>query len=674
VPGLNPSQKRAVEHGDGPLLVLAGAGSGKTRVITHRIARLLDRGTAPEAILAVSFTNKAAGEMRMRMAALVGADLAARLGMSTFHSFGVRLLTEEKSATGFGGRFTIFDQGDALGVVRESLLRLRRSGIRRLDPAAIHARISLWKNRFLGPDDVPETPDSDDEYDGAAREVYPRYEARLRAMSALDFDDLVVLPVRLLAGDARLRGKWQKRIRHLLVDEFQDTNRAQLELCKLLANEKRNVCVVGDDDQSIYGWRGADVSNVIEFESHFPGARVVALEDNYRSRAPILAVANAAIAQSPRRLRPKTLRAARGEGDRVRLVVLSDPPAEAKWVAKETLRLRGEGIRPRDVAVLYRSSVLARGVEEELRALGVPYRVFGGTQIFDKKEIKDAAAYLRSVVNPKDEISLRRILNYPARGIGETTVERVEAFAKSRKATFADAVASIDDVQGIPDAARSGARALQGALSEARSAFRRSRALTDVARTLLQKVGLVAALRDAADGGSSARREENVEFLLGALARYERSESAEKPSILGFLQRITTDSNEEVVEKGDVVTLSTLHAAKGLEFGVVFLIGCVEGVLPHARTVDPRVTDAAPTDVEEERRLFYVGVTRARDRLYVTRPKAKLLRGRLAAQAPSRFLDGLPEAAIDVHEEAGEAVAEGAEVAALAREFLSRMQ
>jgi len=677
---LNKSQRAAVEHGKGPLLVLAGAGSGKTRVITHRIARLIEKGVPAAGILAVSFTNKAANEMAERMVPLVGAATAQALWLSTFHSFGVRFLREEKESLGYGERFVVFDQGDSLGVVREVMHAQRRgSGLRKLDPVAVHARISLWKNQFADPAEIPE---SDIDYDAAAREVFPRYESALRAMCAVDFDDLVALPVRILGDHPGVREKWRKRLQYLLIDEYQDTNRAQLELLRSLVNDQRNICVVGDDDQSIYGWRGADVRNILEFDRHFPGAKIVKLQENYRSRAPILAVANAAIAQSTVPRHDKVLQAVRGPGDRVRLVVADGPAEEAKWVAREMGTLGESGVRWSDMAVLYRGNLQARLVEEELRAARIPYRLFGGTQFFDKKEVKDAAAYLRLVVNPRDEISLRRILNYPARGIGDTTIERIAKAAKALGRPFAEVARNLDRVRDVPEGARRGAERFFSALDQARERFRAGGGgLAGSARALLDDVGLRGALEDVADGAASgARRVDNVDALLGAIERFEKAPApargGDKPSLAAFLARITLDSGpgeDEKQDPGNVVTLSTLHAAKGLEFATVFLVGCVEGQLPHARTTDPKVTDAAPTDVEEERRLFYVGVTRARERLYVCRPRARSMRGKATPLAPSRFLEGLPEDAVEHIEDVATAPLDTEEIAARTRAFLAAL-
>jgi len=668
--GLNAAQRTAVEHRQGPLLILAGAGSGKTRVLTHRIAALLSEGVRPEAILAVSFTNKAADEMRHRMQQLVGKKQAEALVLSTFHSFGVRFVHEEKVAIGLGKRFVIFDQGDSLGVVKDVLRNMRMSGAaRKLDPMAILARISKWKNDGLMPDAVPE---SDFEYDDVAREVYPEYVDRLRAMRALDFDDLVLVPVRHLREHASVREKWRGRFRHVMVDEFQDTSKVQLEFVKLLVNELGNVCVVGDDDQSIYAWRGAEVGNILDFDKHFAGTRIVKLEDNYRSVAPILDVANAAIAQSTQRRHGKVLRAARGQGDRVRLCVTQDAGAEAKLVAGELKELATEGRPPSDMAVLYRSNLQARLIEEELRALNVPYQLYGGTQFFDRKEVKDAAAYLRAVINPADDISLRRIINYPARGVGAKTVERLDEFAEARGLSFGQALAHAPDIEGIPDAARASIGQFMKVLSTASEKMEAGGGLTRAARELFESINLKGDLHAAADGGAQGTvRHGNVEHFLGWLERYEARADVSQRSLQGFLERVTLrgDNDDKAAEPG--VVLSTLHAAKGLEFGVVFLIGCVEGQLPHSRTTDPKLTEVAPADVEEERRLFYVGVTRARDRLYLTRPEKRMFRGELQKLVPSRFLANLPEDQIESYTRKEITPLDFNEIADLAKAFLA---
>ena len=693
---LNPAQREAVTTTRGPLLVLAGAGSGKTRVITHRIAHLvMNEGVRPETICAVSFTNKAAEEMAERMVPLVGSEHAARLWLSTFHGLGVRFLQEE-AATILGDergrtRFSIFDQADCVGLVKE-IVKREAIGDRKVDLYAVHARISLWKNKGWAPGEV--RANAAFEYDAMALEAYPHYEAALRSMRAFDFDDLVLVPARSLRTSAELRQKWLARFRYLMVDEFQDTNAIQLEMVKLLApsapggGAEKNVCVVGDDDQSIYGWRGADVGNILDFERTFPGTKVVKLETNYRSRQPILAIANAAISRATGKRHGKTLRAHLLGGERVRLCTLGTPEQEAKLVAKEIRGLRAEGRRAGDVAVLYRSNLQARAIEEELRVEGIPYRVVGGTQFFEKKEVKDALAYLRVVANPRDELSLRRILNYPARGIGDATVERLERFAKARRHTFAFAALETlprhGELTDVPEAAREGGRRLSEAIERA-SASLGTAPLVLCARQLFDDVGLRAELQDGRDEsdpppkeGTPAKRIrwENVEFLLRSLDRFEKLPAGEgKPSLATFLSRLTIRRDEETAaEPGDEVTLSSLHSSKGLEWPVVFLIGLNEGTLPHLRTIDPKASEAAPTDVEEERRLFYVGVTRARERLYLCRFLRREMRGAEKPTVPSRFLEQLPDEHVERYERDDDAPAGDAEALALAQQFLAKLR
>jgi superfamily I DNA/RNA helicase len=666
--GLNAEQRAAVEHAQGPLLVLAGAGSGKTRVITHRIARLIERGVRPEAILAVSFTNKAAAEMGERMVPLVGRERAKKLWLSTFHSFGVRFLSEETRALGYPSRFVIFDQSDAIGLVREIV---KREGLtdRQLDLYSVHARLSLWKNKGLAPEDIPA---STFEYDAVARDVYPHYERALRNMCAVDFDDLVYLPVKVLRERDDLRDKWRKRFRHVLIDEFQDTNQIQLELAQLLANELGNVCVVGDDDQSIYGWRGAEVGNILDFERHFKGAAVVKLETNYRSHEPILAVANAAIARSRRPRHEKVLRAHKGPGPKVRLTSLADAPEEARFVAKEIHDLKKRDVHLGSIAVLYRSNLQARLIEEELRVGGLPYRVFGGTQLFDRKEVKDAIAYLRVVVHPRDELSLRRIVNYPARGVGDATIQRVTRYAAAHGLSFPEALARIEQIDDVPDGAKRGARSLFAALGKARAALKQRESIEAIAARLFRDVGLEE-LRDH-DNPSTRKRWNNIQYVLRSLQRYEKTPGPERPSLAQFLTRLTLNVDSDTAASGERVTLSSLHASKGLEFDVVFLIGLNEGQLPHSRTTDPKVTEAAPTDVEEERRLFYVGVTRARRHLYLSRPQKRAMRGRVTPLVPTRFLEGLPEDQIEHYDPQLEAPVSEEEAVAFGKALLDQLR
>ena len=647
--------------------MLAGAGSGKTRVITARIARLLATGVQPSSIMAVTFTNKAANEMRERIGETVGKNTASAIWLSTFHSFGVRFVREEAKELGLGSRFTIFDQGDSLGVVRE-LLRTQAEADRRLDAQAILSRISLWKNALLEPGKVRTRGD---EYDQVASSIYGDYESTLQDMHAVDFDDLVVKPVVLLRDRPGIRSKWRSRFAHVLVDEFQDTNVAQLDLVRLLANDRGNVCVVGDDDQSIYGWRGACVDNILDFEKHFPGAVVTKLEENYRSTASILNVANAAIEKSRKRPYVKVLKATREGGSPVRMCVLPEPQEEAKFVAAEIRKLEREGMDPRQIAVLYRSNTQAKLLEEELRVAGISYRVFGGTKFFDRKEIKDAIAYLRVALNPRDELSLRRIVNTPARGLGTQSLRHIVEDAQTHRKSLLRALRSADQVEGLSARAQASAMRLGEAIEAAGRGFRAGE-LTHTATSLLRAVGM---LRDDADQSTDAkRRRANVDFLLRSVERLEARSGADRAELQQLLHHIALDpSDPEEPEAGREVTLSSLHSAKGLEFSVVFLIGCVEGVLPHARTIDPRITDASMADLEEERRLFYVGVTRARDVLYLTRHKDRVARGRLMKITPSRFLQGLPDSDLESYQSTDTRELERQEVADMAKALLERL-
>jgi superfamily I DNA/RNA helicase len=668
---LNRAQRAAVEHGDGPLLVLAGAGSGKTRVITQRVASLIGRGVAPERILAVSFTNKAAEELVERMVPLVGRPLARKIWMSTFHSFGLRFAQEEKQALKLGKRFVIFDQGDSLGMVKEILRELRMSGAaRKLDPMAVLARVSSWKSSLVAPDEVPE---SDFEYDDVAREVYPEYEARMRAMCALDFDDLCVLPVRALRQNEALHQRWRDKFDHLLVDEFQDTSKVQLELCKLLANDRRNVCVVGDDDQSIYAFRGAEVGNILDFDRHFGGATIVKLEDNYRSREAVIAVANAAIAQSAQRRHDKTLRAARGKGDKVRLCVLDDPADEAKLVAKEARELIAKGQAPHEIAVLYRSNLQARPIEEELRLQGIEYQLFGGTRFFDRREVKDVVAYVRALLLPNDEVSLRRVINQPPRGIGPKTVERIAAHAETLGVPFPRALADAVNIADLSPQIRASVTSFSGMLDKHRKKLTGGHTLAQITRELAEDAGLRTHLAEDAEGGAAGPlRWANIEHLFGWIERMERDQGRDRNAMRAALDALALGRQNEDEKESKGVTLSTLHGVKGLEFEVVFLIGCVEGQLPHSRTTDPKLTEVHATDIDEERRLFYVGVTRARDRLYLTRFRNRSFRGKSMELVPSRFLEGLPAEHLEVYERPEKQELAADEIAALGREFLQK--
>jgi DNA helicase-2/ATP-dependent DNA helicase PcrA len=663
-PPLNPAQREAVEHFTGPMLVLAGAGSGKTRVITHRVVRLLERGVPAKAVVALTFTNKAAAEMRERIAGAVGsAQVARQLTISTFHSFGLGVLTRERSQLGSGGAFTIFDQGDQLGCIKELLSRIDYG--KRFDAAVIASRISNAKNAFLLPEELPER--EGDDYDAITKMVYPRYVAALRSFQAYDFDDLVCEVARVWQARPDVLARWRERYPFVLVDEYQDTNRAQLEVLRLLAgDERRNLCVVGDDDQAIYGWRGADVRNILDFEDHFPGARVVKLEQNYRSVKPVLDVANAVIARRTDAKHRKVLFTERLGGDKVQSVIAASPEAEAQWVAMEIRKaVRDSGVPAREVAVLYRSNGQAKAIEEALREQLVPHRVVGGQQFFERKEVKDLLAYLKLAVNRSDEISLRRILNYPPRGIGDASVEKLAQTALARGWTLWQAIERVDSIDAVSGPARDGCKALEKIVAETRKQLSVQRVKpSEAARALCERVGFKREIEATSPSvPAAARRWANVEGMFGVFARREQRELAKgadpTDGFGAFLHALTLDFGENEEEAKDVVTLSTLHGSKGLEFDLVFLIGCEEGLLPHSRTLDSRATDSVPTatdgsdapsDIEEERRLFYVGVTRAKKRLTMSRAKARVVRGRPVPRTPSRFLLEVPAELIEERE------------------------
>ena len=670
---LNESQRAAVEHGEGPLLVLAGAGSGKTRVVTTRIARLVESGTPAWSIVAVTFTNKAAAEMRERVATLVGVKAAKELRVTTFHSFGLDLLSKEVAALGFrGGSFAVFDQADAMGLVRE-LLRTVDAG-KRFDVASILGRISVAKNAF----ETAETwkPREGDEYDEIARELYPRYQAALRAYQAFDFDDLVTEAVLLLQRREDVRARVQAKIRALLVDEYQDTNASQLALVRLLVGPHRNVTVVGDDDQSIYAWRGADVRNILDFESHFPGAKVVKLEENYRSVGAVLDVANAVLAASQARRHGKILRAVRDVGAKVELVTCADPDIEAAFVVEGIAdALSADStLRRRDVAVLYRSNAQAEPIELALKEKGIAHRILGGQKFYERKEVKDLLAYLKVAITPVDEMALRRVINYPSRGIGEGALTKLAMYATARDLSMVQAVERAMAIDELPQPAVDGCRAFEKIIGDARRALTTGVPSHEVARRLAEAIDLKRDLMAASPGEAFARRWGNVEALFNILKRRDERGPADLSAVADFIRLLTLHTDAEEEQAQELVTLSTMHGAKGLEFRLVYLLGCEEGFLPHARTTDPKVTAVSPQDIEEERRLFYVGITRAKDRLVLTKTKVRALRGKLAPRTPSRFLASIPEELLAVRDVDRKPGPTSAQLAESASSFLAALQ
>jgi DNA helicase-2/ATP-dependent DNA helicase PcrA len=670
-PVLNPSQRDAVEHELGPMLVLAGAGSGKTRVVTERIARLLGRGVSARSILAMTFTNKAAAEMYERVGRLVGSKIARELKVCTFHRFGLDVLGAETKALGFrGSSFAIFDQSDSTGVLRE-ILREIRTG-KSYDVPAILSRISNAKNAFLDPEawtDAQRKGKGLDEYDEIAMLVYPRYIAALRGFQAFDFDDLICEVVRLWQRRADVLERWRMRYRFVIVDEYQDTNRAQLELLLLLAGEHRNIVVVGDDDQSIYAWRGADVRNILDFEEHFGGAKVVKLEHNYRSRRPILDVANAVLAKSGARRHRKTLVATREGDDKVQVVVCADPDVEASFVATETQRLlERENVRPKEIAVLYRSNLQSAAIESAFKERQIPMRMIGGTQFYERKEVKDLIAYLRVAMNPNDEMSLRRILNYPARGIGDVALSKITAHATARDLTLWTVVTRPHVVHELAPAAMEGCRQLVRIIEAARARFERAEPSHEISRAILADAGFKEdIIAGSTSNTTAARRWGNLEGLINVFVRRHEQGKGDREKFAEFLRLLALRADSEEEEAIDRVTLTTMHGAKGLEFPYVFVIGLEDGLMPHSRSLEERATDATPAadgadtgghSIEEERRLFYVAVTRAKDRLFLTRAKHRGNRGKMVPRTPSRFLLDVPAELLDEREELAPAAPE----------------
>jgi DNA helicase-2/ATP-dependent DNA helicase PcrA len=685
---LNPPQREAAGHGGGPLLVLAGAGSGKTRVITFRIANLIAGGIPPQAICAVTFTNKAAEEMRERVAHLLRDPAASRaLTIGTFHALGLHILRTERRALGLPRGFAIYDQSDQTGAVREALRAvhdLSRDGERRFDVKAVLTRISLAKNAFIGPEAYQGNPA--DDYDVITAQVYPKYQEMLRACAAFDFDDLIVEPVRLFERDAEVGRRWAERFRFVMVDEFQDTNRAQLRLVEHLTRDHKNLVVVGDDDQSIYSWRGADPTNILKFADLFPGAKVVKLEQNYRSTKTILGAANQVIANNKQR-HGKQLWSRLGDGEPITHAVAATSEDEAKWVAREIVQLHKDGRRWEDIAVMYRSNLQAKVLEDELRQAQVPYVMYGGQQFFERKEVKDVLAYLRVALNPRDELALRRVINYPARGIGATTVERLVTAAHAKHATLWDALRGAlsssggtgalpglePDVPLEPDepartdvevselrgAAKNGIIELVHVVSELGSSLESGGDVVSATRTLIEDIRLYDDLRDASGSAAAAqRRIDNVEGLLGSLQRFaEKGKGRE--ALAEYLRLLSLETSQEKEEGGDRIVLTTLHGAKGLEFPVCFMIGLEEELLPHIRTLQPQATDVMDadhaTDISEERRLCYVGITRAQRKLYLTRACTRVVRGAARPRTPSRFLLEIPDELLEVRDIAEEA-------------------
>ena len=624
---LNPAQREAVLHVDGPLLVVAGAGSGKTRVLTHRVAHLIRaHGVKPNEILAITFTNKAAAEMRERLERTLGRTARA-IWILTFHAACGRILRREAERLGYRSSFTIYDQADQVRVVKACLEELGKDP-KRFTPRGIHAQISNAKNQLISPEEYASRVASF--WDQTVAEVYERYQRRLFASNAVDFDDMLMLTVQVLERFPEALERWQTTFRHVLVDEYQDTNHAQYRLLQLLAAKHRNVFAVGDPDQSIYAFRGADIRNILDFERDFGGAGVIALEQNYRSTNAILEAANAVI-DNNRDRKPKRLWSDLGQGDPVEVVEVEDEHAEARFVAAEIARQVEAGNSAAEIAVFYRTNAQSRVLEDVLVRQGVPYQVIGGPRFYERAEIKDAVAYLAVLNNPTDAVSLMRIANRPRRGIGDTSIQRLVAHADALGISLWEATAD-PEAAGVAAASARALRSFRTMMESLMSAAQELE-VDELVQAVLERSGTIEAYE--AERTIEARgRIENLEELVGSAQEYRSR--VEEPALAGFLEEVQLQSDQDTLASDTAqVTLMTIHNAKGLEYRFVFLIGMEDGIFPHSRSIEDN-------EVEEERRLAYVGMTRAMERLTMTHATARSLYGRREYNLASRFLDELP--------------------------------
>jgi DNA helicase II / ATP-dependent DNA helicase PcrA len=624
---LNPAQREAVLATEGPLLVIAGAGSGKTRVLTYRVAHLINAvGAKPNEILAITFTNKAAGEMKERLQKLLGRT-GQGLWILTFHAACGRILRREAERVGYRSNFTIYDQADQVRLVKQCLEELERDP-KRFTPRGIHNQISHAKNRLISPDEYSNQVQSF--YDQTVAEVYQLYQRRLFASNAVDFDDLLMLTVDVLERFPDVREKWQNAFRYILVDEYQDTNHAQYRLLQLLAEKHRNLMAVGDPDQSVYAFRGADINNILDFERDFPGTQTIALEQNYRSTNSILDAANAVISNNRER-KPKELWSDLGDGEPVRVIEVEDEHAEARFVAAGIASLVEQGFSGDEVAIFYRTNAQSRVLEDVLVRQGVGYQVIGGPRFYERAEIKDAIAYLQAIDNPYDAVSLQRIANRPRRGIGDSSLARLQTWADAQGRSLWEALEFAEEagVGAAPLKAVQQFRTLMQSLQSGAMEL----PVSELLERTLERSGYLEAL-EAERTIEAEGRTENLQELVGVAREFQ--ETAEDPSLSHFLQDISLYSDQDAIRgEESLVTLMTLHNAKGLEFRAVYLLGMEEGIFPHSRSIEEQ-------GVEEERRLAYVGMTRACEHLTLMHASSRSLWGSRGYNLPSRFLDELP--------------------------------
>ena len=629
---LNPAQREAVLHTEGPLLVVAGAGSGKTRVLTYRVAHLISAaGAQPNEILAITFTNKAAAEMRSRVEGMMG-DVARRIWLMTFHAACGRILRREGPRLGYKTNFTIYDQADQVRLVKACLDELERDP-KRFVPRGIHHQISAAKNQLIGPVEYRGRVQSF--YDQTVADTYELYQRRLFTSNAVDFDDILMLTVDVLERFPEALERWQKAFRYVLVDEYQDTNHAQYRLLQLLAGKHRNLCVVGDPDQSIYAFRGADIRNIMEFERDFPDARTIALEQNYRSTNRILRAANGVIANNRER-KEKELFSELGEGDPVEVIEVEDEHAEARFVAARIAALVEEGFSNDEIAVFYRTNAQSRVLEDVLVRQAIAYQVIGGPRFYERAEVKDVIAYLQVIDNPFDTVSLQRIANKPRRKVGDASLARLQTYANGQGISLWEAL-EFPEEAGLGTAQARAVNGLRTLLLSLQSGALEL-PVAELLERVLERSGYVEAL-EAERTIEAQGRIENLQELVGVAQEYQAT--APEPSLSNFLQEISLYADQDALRaEQSLVTLMTLHNAKGLEFRAVFMIGMEDGIFPHSRSLEQG-------SLEEERRLAYVGMTRAQERLTLIHASARSLYGARSYNLPSRFLDELPDPEVE---------------------------
>lgn len=626
--GLNPEQREAAETVDGPVLILAGAGSGKTRTVTYRIAHMLVNLRIPgKQILAVSFTNKAASEMKERVSHLVDSRMRRGITLSTFHSLGIRILREDIHHLGYNNLFTIYDQADQMSIVREGLKNYRSN--KAYDRGIIMSKIGLLKNQGVSADEFPKSKyyDPENNYDGATEYVYHFYQEKLQFYNALDFDDILFLVVKLFKNFPQVAKKYSERFKYIMIDEYQDTNSLQFSLIQALTSTHQNICVVGDDDQAIYGFRGADISNILNFEKQYTNTKVIKLEENYRSTFPILDLANQVIKESANR-KDKTMRTSQMEGALPQMWATGDSDHEAAIVVEEIIKLQSHGVQLSDIAILYRSNTQVPPFEDQLRMGQVPYKIVGGQKFYEKKEIKDIIGYLSLIQNPRDELALRRILNVPNRGVGSVTLNKNLTKAGEQKRHLYQVLTDEEDHEGI--------KGFMTTIKKFQRVFNEQPLLQSI-NQLIEELNYYDFIDKSYDQVKlSARKKEDVKNFMMAADRFQ-DRYGEEATLKNFVERLLLADAHDSQGPGDgfkknEVTLMTLHASKGLEYDNIFLIGMEEELLPHKKTI------ADNSDINEERRLCYVGVTRARKNLIMTYAKERKLYGKMVPRFKSRFV------------------------------------